>query len=91
MPPGSAELPEHLAGKVHGLDRRQLRVAEGEAREAHLDVAVEDLRRPGAHHVEMREAFGMTHRVHFYTLGRDVIWGASARILDELLSLPEAE
>jgi 8-oxo-dGTP pyrophosphatase MutT (NUDIX family) len=56
-----------------------------------VEPSLEDLRRPGAHHVEMREAFGMTHRVHFYTLGRDVIWGASARILDELLSLPEAE
>jgi 8-oxo-dGTP pyrophosphatase MutT (NUDIX family) len=56
-----------------------------------VELPLEDLRRPGAHHVETREAFGMSHRVHFYTLGRDVVWGASARILHELLSLREAE
>jgi 8-oxo-dGTP pyrophosphatase MutT (NUDIX family) len=55
-----------------------------------VELSLEDLRRPGAHHVEMREAFGMTHRVHFFTRGTDVVWGASARILEELLSIREA-
>jgi 8-oxo-dGTP pyrophosphatase MutT (NUDIX family) len=54
-----------------------------------VELSFEDLRRPGAHRTEMREAFGMTHRVHFYTLGEDVVWGASALILDELLSIRE--
>jgi len=54
-----------------------------------VELSLEDLRRPGAHRTEMREAFGMTHRVHFYTLGEDVVWGASALILDELLSIRE--
>jgi hypothetical protein len=39
----------------------------------------------------MREAFGMTHRVHFFTRDADVVWGASARILEELLSIREDE
>jgi 8-oxo-dGTP pyrophosphatase MutT (NUDIX family) len=56
-----------------------------------VHLSIEDLRRPGAHHVEHREAFGMTHRVHFFTVGNDIVWGASARVLEELLSILGAE
>ena len=46
---------------------------------------VEDLLRPGVHRTGTREAYGMVHEVHYFELGDAVIWGASARILHELL------
>ncbi|HTP50393.1 MAG TPA: CoA pyrophosphatase [Anaeromyxobacteraceae bacterium] len=52
-----------------------------------LEVPVALLERPGAHRTAMREAHGMSHEVHFYTLGKDSIWGATARVLFELLSV----
>lgn len=66
------------------------RAAPGEVAEI-VEVATADLRRPGVHRTEIREAFGMTHQVHYFTIGDRTIWGASARILSELLSLPEYE
>jgi 8-oxo-dGTP pyrophosphatase MutT (NUDIX family) len=50
-------------------------------------VPVEALDRPGAHRVETREAYGMLHEVHAYTVGEDRIWGATARVLTELLAV----
>jgi hypothetical protein len=52
-----------------------------------LEVPLDLLARPGAHRTETWEAFGMTHEVHFFSLGRDTIWGATARVLSELLAI----
>jgi 8-oxo-dGTP pyrophosphatase MutT (NUDIX family) len=52
-----------------------------------LEVPLHLLARPGAHRTETREAFGMMHEVHFFSLGRDTIWGATARVLSELLAV----
>jgi 8-oxo-dGTP pyrophosphatase MutT (NUDIX family) len=43
-------------------------------------LAVED-----AHRTEVREAYGMSHEVHFYEVGGLQVWGATARILSRLL------
>jgi 8-oxo-dGTP pyrophosphatase MutT (NUDIX family) len=50
-----------------------------------VEVPVAALARPGARRVETREAYGMTHEVHIYTVGEYRIWGATARVLSELL------
>lgn len=55
-----------------------------------LHVPLAALARPGAHRVEPREAWGLTLDVHFYTVGEDVIWGATGRVLAELLRIREA-
>jgi 8-oxo-dGTP pyrophosphatase MutT (NUDIX family) len=52
-----------------------------------LHVPLSALLRPGVHRVEPREAYGMNLDVHFFTLGDDVLWGATARIVWELLGL----
>jgi 8-oxo-dGTP pyrophosphatase MutT (NUDIX family) len=52
-----------------------------------LEAPLAELARPGAHRTETKEAYGMLHEVHFFTLGRDVIWGATARVLHELLGV----
>ena len=52
-----------------------------------LEVPLDLLARPGARRTETREAFGMLHEVHFFSLGRDTIWGATARVLSELLAV----
>ena len=51
-----------------------------------VEVPVAALARPGARRVETREAYGMTHEVHIYTVGEYRIWGATARVLSELLA-----
>ncbi len=55
--------------------------------EAILYVPVGSLRRPGVHRTEEREAFGDQHLVHFYELPAVTIWGATARVLHQLLTL----
>jgi 8-oxo-dGTP pyrophosphatase MutT (NUDIX family) len=55
-----------------------------------LEVPLAELARPGSHRTETREAYGMLHEVHFFALGKDTIWGATARILDELLGVWKA-
>jgi 8-oxo-dGTP pyrophosphatase MutT (NUDIX family) len=52
-----------------------------------LHVPLSALRRPGIHRVEPREAYGMNLDVHFFTLGDDLLWGATARIVWELLGI----
>lgn len=52
-----------------------------------LEVPLAELVRPGVHRTETREAFGMLHEVHFFSLGKDTVWGATARILSELLGV----
>jgi 8-oxo-dGTP pyrophosphatase MutT (NUDIX family) len=50
-----------------------------------LHVSLAELDRPEIHRVEPRQAYGMNLDVHFFTLGDDVLWGASGRIAWELL------
>jgi 8-oxo-dGTP pyrophosphatase MutT (NUDIX family) len=52
-----------------------------------LHVPLSALLAPGVHRVEPREAYGMNVDVHFFTLGRDLLWGATARIVWELLGV----
>ena len=52
-----------------------------------LHVPLSALTRPGAHRVEGRVVYGLDLDVHFFTVGADVIWGATARVLAELLSI----
>jgi 8-oxo-dGTP pyrophosphatase MutT (NUDIX family) len=52
-----------------------------------LHVPLSALLAPGIHRVEPREAYGMSLDVHYFTLGEDVLWGATARILWELLGV----
>jgi 8-oxo-dGTP pyrophosphatase MutT (NUDIX family) len=52
-----------------------------------LEVPVAALTRAGAHRVEHREVYGMNLDVHFFSVGRDVIWGATGRVLNELLGV----
>jgi 8-oxo-dGTP pyrophosphatase MutT (NUDIX family) len=42
---------------------------------------------PGVHRTERREAYGMPVDVHHYSHGGHTIWGATARILSELLAV----
>ena len=42
---------------------------------------------PDAHRRERREAYGMLVDVHYFTLGGETIWGATARILSELVAV----
>jgi 8-oxo-dGTP pyrophosphatase MutT (NUDIX family) len=52
-----------------------------------LHVPLAALARPGAHRVEPREVYGLRLDVHFFSVGGDVIWGATGRVLAELLTL----
>ena len=52
-----------------------------------VELSVADLLAPGIHWTGTREAFGMLHEVHTFEVGGEVVWGASARILHELLTL----
>ena len=58
----------------------------GEVEEILL-VPLAHLARPGAHRTEIREVFGMWHEIHLFSLGRDTIWGATGRVLAELITL----
>ncbi len=55
--------------------------------EAILYVPISALMREGAHRTEEREAYGGRHEVHFYDLPAITIWGATARVLNQLLAL----
>lgn len=60
--------------------------APGEVEEILL-VPLEDLVRPGVQRSEWHEIFGVMREVYFFTWGEYTIWGATARILKELLSI----
>ena len=55
--------------------------------EAILYVPLSALARPGVHRTEERVAYGDLHEVHFYDLPAVTIWGATARVLHQLLTL----
>jgi 8-oxo-dGTP pyrophosphatase MutT (NUDIX family) len=52
-----------------------------------LHVPLSALLAPGAHRVEPREVYGMSLDVHYFAMGEDVLWGATARIVWELLGV----
>jgi 8-oxo-dGTP pyrophosphatase MutT (NUDIX family) len=52
-----------------------------------LHVPLARLLEPGVHRTERREAYGMLVDVHYFTLGDETIWGATARILAELVAV----
>lgn len=52
-----------------------------------VELALADLLAPGAHRVGVQEAFGMEHEVHTFEVAGEEVWGASARILHELLTV----
>jgi 8-oxo-dGTP pyrophosphatase MutT (NUDIX family) len=52
-----------------------------------LHVPIAALLRPGVHRVEPREVYGMNLDVHFFQLGDDQLWGATARVIWELLEV----
>jgi 8-oxo-dGTP pyrophosphatase MutT (NUDIX family) len=60
--------------------------APGEVEEI-LQVPLVDLARSEALRTETREVYGMSHEVHFFTYRHHIIWGATARVLKELLSI----
>jgi 8-oxo-dGTP pyrophosphatase MutT (NUDIX family) len=51
-----------------------------------VEFSIADLLAPGSHRVDAREAFGMVHVVHTFDVGGQVVVGATARILHELLA-----
>ncbi len=62
-------------------------VADPREVDAILHVPLSALERPGAHRVEKREAYGVNVDVHYFDLGGEVLWGATARITWELLGV----
>jgi 8-oxo-dGTP pyrophosphatase MutT (NUDIX family) len=52
-----------------------------------LHVPLARLLEPDVHRRERREAYGMLVDVHYFTLGDETIWGATARILSELVAV----
>ncbi len=66
-------------------------VPDGREIERVLEVPLSALRDPGIFHTELWERNGEPHPVHFYRVSADdVIWGATARILNQFLRLVEA-
>jgi 8-oxo-dGTP pyrophosphatase MutT (NUDIX family) len=54
-------------------------------------VSVNELRRPGVHGTELREWRGSQREVHYYDVAGGRIWGATARILHNLLEVWSGE
>ncbi|HUK66895.1 MAG TPA: CoA pyrophosphatase [Anaeromyxobacteraceae bacterium] len=52
-----------------------------------LYIPFSSLLREGVHRKEPREAFGVVHQVHYYELPSVTVWGATARVLHQLLAL----
>jgi 8-oxo-dGTP pyrophosphatase MutT (NUDIX family) len=55
--------------------------------EAILYVPLAALVRPGVHRTEELTAYGVRHLVHFYDLPEATVWGATARVLHQLLEI----
>jgi 8-oxo-dGTP pyrophosphatase MutT (NUDIX family) len=60
--------------------------AAGEVAEI-LHVPLAALAREGVHRIERGEAYGKPVDVHFFDVGAGEVWGATARILHELLAV----
>ena len=59
--------------------------------ESILYLPLSELVRPGVHHTFPREAYGRTVEVHSYELPAVTVWGATARVLHQLLALWRSE
>jgi mutator protein MutT len=55
--------------------------------EAILYVPIAALRREGAHRTEELTAYGVKHLVHFFDVPQATVWGATARVLHQLLEV----
>ncbi len=55
--------------------------------EAIWHVPLPALLAPGVHRIERRHAYGMDVDVHYYEVEGRTIWGATARVLSELLGI----
>jgi len=55
--------------------------------DAILHIPLGALARPGARRSETRQAYGMSHEVHHYTVGTETVWGATARVLTQLVGI----
>jgi 8-oxo-dGTP pyrophosphatase MutT (NUDIX family) len=56
-----------------------------------IEVPLSVLRDPAIFHTELWEREGEQHSVHFYQVSeRDLVWGATARILKQFLDLVDA-
>ena len=65
-------------------------VPDGHEIERVLEVPLSVLRDPAVFHTEMWNRNGQLHPVHFYRVSaEDVIWGATARIVNQFLGLLE--
>src|SRR5262249_14148069 len=63
-------------------------VPDGREIERVLEVPLRVLRDPATFHTETWQRGGEPHLVHFYTVSaEDVIWGATARIVNQFLGL----
>jgi len=65
--------------------RPPLRVNAAEVERA-FDVALADLLAPGVYHAERWEIGGAARNLHFFDLPGDIVWGATGRMLWELLA-----
>jgi 8-oxo-dGTP pyrophosphatase MutT (NUDIX family) len=72
-----------VVGQVEG-DVEDLRLAPDEVKSLLL-VAVDRLLDPAVHTTETRQFEGQQVRIHYYTIGDDVIWGATGRIVYQFL------
>ncbi|HWC11143.1 MAG TPA: CoA pyrophosphatase [Acidimicrobiales bacterium] len=85
----SGALVSPFVGVLGG--RPALTLAPGEVESA-FDVSLSELMEEGVYHEERWDLPGWPDRpVHFFDLADDVVWGATARILHELLSLVAVE
>jgi 8-oxo-dGTP pyrophosphatase MutT (NUDIX family) len=66
-----------------------LRLAPDEVKDLLL-VPIDRLMDPSVHTTEIRTAGGHQYKIHYYTVGSDVIWGATGRIVYQLLKVWQA-
>jgi hypothetical protein len=71
-----------FVGIVDG--RPQLVAAPGEVDRV-FDVAISELLDPRTHSVERWDTLGAVRPMHFFVLDDETVWGATARILADLL------
>ncbi|GAC1310538.1 MAG: hypothetical protein NVSMB16_07190 [Acidimicrobiales bacterium] len=79
----SAALIHPFVGVLPG--RPTLRANPSEV-ELVFDVALADLLVPGVHHTERWAIAGLSRDLHFFELPGDIVWGATGRLLWELLT-----
>lgn len=68
------------------IDPTELRPAPLEVKDL-LVIPLFRLLDPAVHRAEERVADGIPFTVHFFTIGDDIIWGATGRILDQFLQI----